>query len=748
MLTLCVVSRMFVTEHHFRVPPLSLPWAISQSRPGYDHDVRRPAQVHLVNHQDLSRATHAMVLLAACGLWLVGGAVGGCTTVRHKWLVALVAALACCSLVSALRATDSHGAMLIWWEQLAIMSAGVLAAQVFADRRRLRLLLCVLAAGAATVAAKGLLQVYDEFPAHAATLKATPGLLEEVFGRREHGATGRLLRLRLGAMTPTGFFKMSNVLASLLLVTGAAAVGLLAERVADLAAAVAKRRRGKADADVSSPMAAAIVCIIPAALAAVVLVMTRSAGAIGAAVLAGAAGVVVAVFRRRLRRHWRAAVLAAAVAGIAAAAATVGYGISHDRLPTKTMTVRWYYWTASADIIRDEPLWGVGGGGFGDAYLLRRRAEAEESVKDPHNVAVSAAARYGLIGGAAYLAALAYVLIGVCRPRQHGPAPPTARSGSSNGVIACAAVAIVLLARGIFGGGFAGWAPFVWQAAMPAALFALVLAGLCLAGRGAARSSAARLGRIAPACGVAAFAVHNMVSFSLWAPATATVFWVAAGALLANGASRGRPIMRARWPAAAAGAAVVVAAAVLLWQPIWVQTARWRQVNKSLRVGDVDGALSASAAAAATWDDPVSTAAAAGLRMALAGRAAPADQENLLRQAMTLADRASRQLPTRAAIHGLAGDAARAYAVRAHDNDAANAAVDHASRAVQLDPMSMDSRLVYAEMLSGVGRHTEALDQLQQIEFIDGRLAKDSVYRLTRAQRDRISRLRAESSRE
>jgi hypothetical protein len=134
--------------------------------------------------------------------------------------------------------------------------------------------------------------------------------------------------------------------------------------------------------------------------------------------------------------------------------------------------------------------------------------------------------------------------------------------------------------------------------------------------------------------------------------------------------------------------------------------------------------------------------------MALADGAAPADQEDLLRQAMVFADRASRQLPTRAAIHGLAADAARAYAIRAHDNEAADAAVDHARCAVQLDPMSMDSRLVYAEMLSGVGRHTEALEQLQQIEFIDGRLAKDSVYRLTRAQRDRISRLRAESSRE
>ena len=583
-LMLCVVSRMFVTEHTFRVPPPAL--------------------------QDLSRATHAVVLLAACGLWLIGAAVAGGAEIRHKPLVCLVGAFTLNSLVSATRASDTRGAMLVWWEQAVILSAGVLAVQVFADRRRRGLLLCLLAAGAATVAAKGLLQVYDEFPATIASLNESPDLVTEMFGWEAGSTPGHLLRLRLGSMAPTGFYWMSNVLASLLLLAGAAAVGVLADRIADFVAAVGRRRRGQADSDVTSPLAGAIVCIVPVALAAVVLVMTRSAAAVGAGALAGAAGIAVALFRRPLGRHWRAAVLAVAVLGALAVAATVAYGLSRDRLPTKTMTVRWYYWTASADIIRDEPLWGVGGENFRDAYLLRRRAEAEESVKDPHNVAVSAVSQYGLLGGATYLAALLYVLVAMCRPRASGPEPPASGIGLSNGLIACAAVAAVLVTRGLLGDGFATWEVAVWQSVIPAAVFALVLAGLVLGGRNVAGGEAARFGRIALACGAAAFAAHNMVSFSLWAPTTATVFWVVVGALLAGGGASAKPIVRARWPAAVAGAAVVTAAVVLLWQPIWRQTALWRQADRSLRTGDVRGALAASQAAAETWNDPVCIAAA------------------------------------------------------------------------------------------------------------------------------------------
>ena len=141
-----------------------------------------------------------------------------------------------------------------------------------------------------------------------------------------------------------------------------------------------------------------------------------SRGATGAAILAGLAAVVVLRFRSRLAAHWRRWALAAVLLGGAGTAAVVGHGLKHDSLIVKTMTFRWYYWTAGAEIAAEEPLWGVGPGGFGTAYTAFRRPAAEESVKTPHNFIVHAAAQYGIVGALLYLGVVGMVLWGLCRP--------------------------------------------------------------------------------------------------------------------------------------------------------------------------------------------------------------------------------------------------------------------------------------------------------------------------------------------
>ena len=110
-----------------------------------------------------------------------------------------------------------------------------------------------------------------------------------------------------------------------------------------------------------------------------------------------------------------------------------------------------------------------------------------------------------------------------------------------------------------------------------------------------------------------------------------------------------------------------------------------------------------------------------------------------------LADRASEQLPSRAAFHNLAANYARTYSDLAGDNDATAAALDHGRLAVELDPMNMQSRLDYAKTLNMAGLREQMLAQLSAIQEIDSRLPKDSVYRLDLGQRKSISRLRAGS---
>ena len=79
---------------------------------------------------------------------------------------------------------------------------------------------------------------------------------------------------------------------------------------------------------------------------------------------------------------------------------------------------------------------------------------------------------------------------------------------------------------------------------------------------------------------------------------------------------------------------------------------------------------------------------------------------------------------------------------------AAESAISHAMHAVQLDPMDMPLRLVYAQMLSEMGLAGQAMEQVRQVAWIDGQLNVDSVYRLTRADRRLLASLRAASGEE
>ena len=116
---------------------------------------------------------------------------------------------------------------------------------------------------------------------------------------------------------------------------------------------------------------------------------------IGAGV-AAAALLAVLIWGKALAKRWRAWAAGVVAALALALAAMVIYGITRDSLPTKTMTVRWYYWTASAKMIADRPLLGVGPGNFANAYLKYRRDQAEEEVQNPHNLFAHALAEYGV----------------------------------------------------------------------------------------------------------------------------------------------------------------------------------------------------------------------------------------------------------------------------------------------------------------------------------------------------------------
>ncbi|MFW6133215.1 MAG: O-antigen ligase family protein, partial [Planctomycetota bacterium] len=465
-----------------------------------------------------------------------------------------------------------------------------------------------------------------------------------------------------------------------------------------------------------------------------------SRGAIAAAALGVAAAAALGVWRRRLARRRHVVVACVVGAVLVCAAGVVAWGVRRDGLPTKTMTFRWYYWTAGARIARDRPLFGVGPANFDSAYTRYRRVEGEEAVKLPHNAAVHAAATCGILGGLAYLAVLGGALVSLARPAPRGESTrpsPSVRLGDIAGAAAGLAAA-VLLARAAFTHAGASGALLVIEALGPAAVLggAVLLAGWT-AGRDLEAVADAAPVRIALGCAVAAFALHNMVSFSLWTPGAAMIFWAATGALLGRTASRSWRMDGLARPKAVAAAGALVAAVVLLWLPVWRRAARTEAVAEALLAGQA--APAARHAVRAAEADPLDPVAAGDAARALLATGHCAT-------ALDYADKACARDRQDASWYHLAASVARRCARRGDappDRNLLARAADSMRQAVRRDPQDASLRLEYARLLADLARWDACAAQLEQAERIDAvRRRMDSGFRLTPAQREELQELR------
>ena len=64
----------------------------------------------------------------------------------------------------------------------------------------------------------------------------------------------------------------------------------------------------------------------------------------------------------------------------------------------RSLQFRLLYWTGTADVIAEEPLFGTGPGNFRQVYLKYKRPESSEEILDPHNIVLDAWATTGLAG--------------------------------------------------------------------------------------------------------------------------------------------------------------------------------------------------------------------------------------------------------------------------------------------------------------------------------------------------------------
>ena len=629
----CMAARVFISEMPYRDSLLR-----SATPGGGDTNAPTPS----AGREELARVTFPPLIILAVGLWLAGGALSGRLTVKHPVLAVMIAVLAVWSLLAAFAASDKRSALDAWIEQLALMWACLLAVQLLGDKGRFVAFTALLAAIGGVLAVKGFWQVGVEIPERIGDFQANRAVRLAELGFSSGSAASAVFEARLRATTPTGFFVMSNLYASLLVIAMLAAVGLAADKtrlaVATWRAGADQRRAGQ----VHLPALAAGLAWLLAIACAVALVLSRSRGGIVAAAVFLLVMAAVVRWKNTLAVHWRKAVIAMAVVFALAAGAVVAYGLSRGSLPTKTMAFRWYYWTGGARIAMRHPWLGAGPGNFASAYLQVRPAGAEEAVKDPHNVIVHAATQYGLPGGAMYLAIVAYVLAALARPRRDTQTPPldwATPSPSPPVLIACTAAA-ALATRALVAGSTVHGAFFVFDTVLPVVVFAvMMMAALWIGWRwpsvngatGAALTS--DFSRIALAAGTAGFMLHGMIEISPWAPGAAMVFWVSAGACLAvAGPVKELDLSRIRWLKAVGAMAFLATIVVVLWQPVYRRITRTDSAAAALASGDIPKAtLLAEQAAIADGLDPWSASDAAGVILAGCPRQGPKALDGLAR---------------------------------------------------------------------------------------------------------------------
>jgi len=709
-----LVARTFVGEMCFRDSQavwLDAPGEVIHKPPG-----------------ELARATFAMALLGGCALWALAQALRSRGALRMPAVGVLIVAFAAWSFVSARGAQDARGALDGAFEQAAILLAGFAAAHLAADRARWGLLLAVLAALAATMGVKGIYETLVEYPDRVALFREDPAGQLATAGITPGTPQARMFAKRMLDRGVLGYFGLANVFASLLVVLVPAAAGVAIDK---LAAAIRARRAGwkRRAGEIHLPTLAGIVAAAAAIPAVAALLLTGSTAGIAAGLFAVAAGAWALRRGGFLARHRRGLACIAAAAALGATAAVIVARFWTPRLLPASLRVRWEYWLGAVGVTIQEPVAGVGAGNFGDAYLRYRLFTAAESTKTAHNVFFDAAAQFGLIGAAAYLAILAGVLLAATRPAAPGPRAPPSRQRRAGAVAGwCVLLGGAALAARWAWGGTDKPAAVLVEAIMPAAVFAvfLLLAGWVGSSPGWA-GQAGRAGRIGLVAGVTAFAAHNLLSYSLWMPATATVFWIAAMASAGNAAPPGRQVGRKAFAVLAGALSIgLVAAGVWLWAPVARRTMHIRAANAAYAAGRFEAA--GARLAAAVDADPLDGFAPGDLarfHMGAAGKTSP--------EAIRMARLAWRRSPVAVNADLLA----RALGPASSEGLAMSAV------AVGLDPMNVRLRWRHAEALLRRGHADEAMGELRVVRRIDAARPADSDLRLTGEELAEIEKLQA-----
>jgi hypothetical protein len=329
---------------------------------------------------------------------------------------------------------------------------------------------------------------------------------------------------RLYSKDIKGYFTTGNSLGSFLILTGFTTFGLIAGKLKRYR----KTREGLVDAAILSfILFAQVLCFMA----------STSKGA-GSAALLGFVMLLAWIFFKDIIRKRRHLVFtASALGGGAVLAVITAYAVFTATLPGgKSMMVRAEYWFATARMIADNYLTGVGGGNFGYYYTQYKMPASIETVQDPHNMFLSIFSQYGILGLAGFFLIIFVPLTRIIMPKNEidGAVLNTGKNTYSHGGRFKYSIAILITVtlfivrpflipvEGSDDSGVMLYIMIVMYAA-PAFIFLLVV---WLMDKAVGDEVDLEYLQAAMFCGIVAMLLHNFIDMAIFEPGVMSMFFL------------------------------------------------------------------------------------------------------------------------------------------------------------------------------------------------------------------------------
>ena len=307
------------------------------------------------------------------------------------------------SAVVAMRSGAPRPAINAAWQWVSLATMFFLVRQLVADGREFRAIAAVMVAMAVTMSAYGFHQFFYSIPRDQARFRENPETaLQEAHVAAPPGSRQRLLfEQRVNSSEPMATFALANSLAGFLVPWSLVGLGICAT-------ASVMRRTQPASVASRGPVHAADRGL-PGPYQKPRRVCRDCRGHLATGV----------VDDRRGSTHLAADDRDCRTAGQCPARRSGRRGGSRSEVLSeagKSLGYRWQYWQATLAMIKDHPLFGCGPGQFQGYYTHYMRADASETVADPHNFLLEVAATAGLPSAAALLLVIGLVAWRIARP--------------------------------------------------------------------------------------------------------------------------------------------------------------------------------------------------------------------------------------------------------------------------------------------------------------------------------------------